>query len=355
MKQQAFQLVFSLLTCVMLLSLFITGCGTTPPTNSMILKVAQVNNSISFFPLYVAEQKNFFKAQGLTLNPYPPAVLGGGPKVSEAVEAGSVDIGVGAVTDAFTISRVDAYIRMIGALTNGFLNDVTVSKRFEQQTHVIASSPLAEKVQALRGKKIGVSAPNSASDALVTYLFRQQGINDQRDVVKVDLGADTATNLAALQAGRVDAIVNGVPAGEEAEARGIGDIFISPVRGDVPAMQGQLYGVFYARQQVIDAKPKAVQAFIRAIAQAESFIQKNPAQTIILLGKFLKLDQKTANGVWRAAKASMPLTPQISQQTYSVANEFHVKAGLIALALPYNDLVATDTINQALSSLPSSS
>ena len=248
----------------------------------------------------------------------------------------------------FTVSRVDAYARTIGAVTTDFLLDVVVTKSFEQQNHLSATSSLADKVKSLVGKKVGISAPNSASDALVTYLFRQQGLSAQKDVTKVNLGAATATDLAALKAGRVDAVVVGAPGGEIAEAQGFGDILISPTRGDVPAMQGQLFGILYTKQQTINAKPKAIQALVRGLAQAEDFIQKNPDQAQTLLVQYLKLDEKTATIAWNGTKAAMPVNPQISQDNYGAANQFHVNAGLIAVALPYKDTVAADTITKAL-------
>jgi hypothetical protein len=50
-----------------------------------------------------------------------------------------------------------------------------------------------------------------------------------------------------------------------------------------------------------------------------------------------------------------PESPQISLQGYDTAAQFHVKAGLIKQAPAYNDLVATNTINSALSGMSSSS
>lgn len=346
---------WSLLACLLLVGLNIAACSSsaTPPppgsAASMTLKVAQVNKSIFFFPIYVAQQENYFKNQGLTIDQGAIPTLGSGAKLSAAVESNSVDIGVGGITDVFTISRVDAFIKIIGVVSNGYLLDVVVGKSFEQQTHLDATSPLAAKIQALVGKKVGISAPNSATDALLTYLFRQQGLDAQKDVTKVNVTADIATDLAALRSGRVDAVVVSAPAGTIAEVQGFGDTFISPVRGDVPSMQGQLFGVAYIKQSVIDAKPKAVQAFIRAIGQAETFIQNNPDQARALLGKYLQLDPKTLDLAWSATKVAMPPTPQITQQSYDTANQFHVKAGLIAVALAYKDLVASDTIDKALS------
>ncbi len=354
MKHQAFRLSFSFLICIVHLSLFIASCGTTSSTSSMTLKVAQATTSISLFPFYIAEQEHFFKAQGLTLVPDPPPVLGTGPKLDAAIEAGSVEIAPSSVTDTFTVSRVDAYIRMLGAFSTDYLNDLIVSKHFEQQSHLTESSSLADKVKALLGKKIAVSASGSPSDALVTYLFRQFGYDASKDVTKVFLGTDPAAGLGALSQGRVDAITFPTPTGQFAQAQGVGDLFISPVHGDVPDMGGQLYGVIYARQQVIDAKPKAVQAYIRGLAQALAWIHKNQAQAKVLLAKFLKQKQSLADTIFDATLPSLPQTPQISQKSYEVANQFHVKAGLIALPLSYN-LVDTSTINTALSGLPGSS
>jgi ABC-type nitrate/sulfonate/bicarbonate transport system substrate-binding protein len=134
----------------------------------------------------------------------------------------------------------------------------------------------------------------------------------------------------------------------------MGEAFISPVRGDVPSMEGQLFGVAYTKQGLIDAKPKAVQGFIQALAQAEDFIQKNPDQMEPLLEKYLSIDQKVAGLLWSATKSCMPPTPQVDQKPYDTANQFHVKAGLIAVELAYKDLVASDTINNALNGMSGS-
>jgi NitT/TauT family transport system substrate-binding protein len=341
---------FSLFACLLLVGLSLASCGSTVnASNDMTLKVAQVTNAITFFPMYIAEKEGYFKSQGLTFDPATPPLLLSGSKVATAVETNSVEVGVGGTTDVFTISRVDSSIRLIGDVSDGLQIDVVASKSLLQQTGLTDASPLADKVNALKGKKVGVSAPNSASDALVTYLFRQQGLNAQTDVTKVSVGASITTALAALQSGRVDAVAIASPAGEEASVKGFGDLFISPTRGDDPALVGQMFGIAFAKQQTIDAKPRAVQAFIRGLAQADTFIQQHPDQTLTLLQGYLKtVDPKAVSEGWNFLKSSMPKTPQICQNGYNVANQFHLKAGLIAVPLAYNNLVAENTINQAI-------
>ena len=327
----------------------LASCGTTPPTASMTLKVAQNSSAFSYFPIYVATQQSFFKAQGLTFDPSPIPITGNGAKTAPAIESGNVEVAFGTITDAFTLSRIDASIKIIGSICNGFTIDVIVSNAFLAETGLTEASPLDRKVKALIGRKIGISSPNTATEGFLIYLLRQYGYDYRKDITEVTLGNVTPTTaLAALANRRVDAVSWPVPAGQVAQAQGIGKRFISPVLGDVPAMREMLYGVIYTRQAVIDAQPKAIAALLRALAQAEAFLHDEPKATVALLKQFLKLDSATTDAVARAALSAMPRSPQVSQQAYNVANQFHVKAGLIAIALAYHDLVDTSTINNAL-------
>jgi NitT/TauT family transport system substrate-binding protein len=348
----------SYFVALLLLGILLSGCGgSTTSTNSstanssssgdsMTLNVGQINDSINFFPFYVAEQLGYFKAQGLTLGARPR--LQTGPNVVAAIEAGNIDIGGGVITDAFQMARVDPSARIIGALTNGYVVDVVVSKAFEQQTHLTEASPLSAKIDALRGKKIGITGPNTGTSALLTYLFKLEGMDVQKDAILESLGSNNLSALSALRNGRVDALSFFSPIGQAAEAQGAGDIFISPDNGDVPGLKGDVHGIFYTKQSVLDAKPKAIQAFIKAVAQAENYIQTNPDKAQTLLNDYLKYGPKVTSAVYAATSPVWAKTPQLAQSSYNVATQFHLQAGLIKAAIPYNNLVDTSVINQAI-------
>jgi NitT/TauT family transport system substrate-binding protein len=346
-----------LLVCWLLVGLSVASCGgtgtTSSTTNSMTLNVGQISDSVAFFPFYVAEQQSYFKDEGVTLASRPR--LGTGAKVATALAAGSIDIGGGVITDAFDLAKVDSQVKIIGSLVNGYYVDITVSKSFERATGLTASSPLASKVNALRGKKIGITGPGSGTEALMIYLFKQQGLDVKRDATLVNLGSDNTAALAALRAGRVDALSFFSPVGQAAELQGIGDILISPMRGDISAMQGQLHGVFYTLQSVINAKSKAIQAFIRAIGRAEAYIHNNSDKALVLLENYLHMNQQIAKAVLTAMAPVYPQSPRIDPQGYNIAAQFHVQAGLINAAPSYNTMVAISTINAALGKSSSSS
>jgi sulfonate transport system substrate-binding protein len=320
--------------------------GATATKGLTTLSVCQINKSINFFPFYVAQQQGYFKAQGLSIA--NPPLLQVGSKVVAGVEGGNCDIGNGVMTDVFSWVKVDPSARVIGAFMNGFVVDVVASKTLEQSAHVTATSPLAAKVAALKGKKIGITGPGAGTQALLTYLFKQNGMDASKDVTEVSLGSNNVAALAALKAGRVDALSFFSPIGQAAESQNTGDIFISAVRGDIPGLVGDVHGVFYTKQSVMTAKPQAIASYIRAVNQAEAFIQSNPDQAKILLNNYLGLGQSVTNAVYAAQSGGIAKTPQITQAAYTVAGQFHVGAGLIKQIPAYCSVIATNTIESAL-------
>jgi NitT/TauT family transport system substrate-binding protein len=336
---------------LLIIAQVISGCGGGPAPSKgsapdMSLHVGQISNAIGYFPFYVADKQGFFKAQGLNIGDRP--LLGTGAKLAAAIESGSIDVGGGVITDAFNLQKADTTTRVIGSLINSNYVDLIVSKKFMQETHLTVSSSLAEKIQALRGKKIGITGPGSGTEALVTYLFKQQGLDVQKSTELVSLGSSNTAVLGALSAGRVDALSFFSPIGQAAETQGIGTILISPDRGDIPSMQGELHGVFYTRQNVIKAKSQAIQAFIRAIAQAETYIHSNPEQSLALLTTYLQLGPDVAKSAWATLQPILAQSPQISQQAYDTAVQFHMQAGLIKTAPAYDDLISSSTIDSSL-------
>jgi NitT/TauT family transport system substrate-binding protein len=310
------------------------------------LKVCQLNKSINFFAIYVAQQKGYFTAQGLNI-PTPP-LLQVGPKLVSALESGQYDLANGVITDAFSWARVNSQARIIGAVMNGYVVDVVVSNRFEQEMQVSAASSLTDKINALRGKTIGITGAGTGTQALLTYLFRQVGLDASKETKQVSLGSNNSLALTYLREGRVDALSFFSPIGQTAEAEGIGDIFISPVRGDVPGLRGDVHGIIYTKQSTIDAKPQAIAAYIRALAQAELFIKNNPVEAKTLLNKYLKLSVDITNAVYTATVSSIATTPVISLASYNTAGQFHVNAGLVTNVPSYSQLVAASTIDSAL-------
>lgn len=330
--------------------LLTAGCARSGATSQgtasgpLTLNVGQISNSAAFFPIFVAENQGYFKDQGLTLGDRPR--LGTGAKLAAALQSGSIDVAGGVMTDAFNLYKINNKARVIGALVDSYYVDIVAGPNIPTS---LDSAPLAQKVRALKGKKIGITGPGSGTEALVTYLFKQQGLDPKTDVTMVNLGSDASAALGALKAGRVDALSFFQPIGQEAEATNIGRIFISPTRGDVPELKGATHGVLFTTQNVLDSKGKAVAAFLRGIAQAEKLITSDQTQTKALLQKYQPaLNPQTLDRLVPVLQKEIPANPTPQQHGYQVSANFHQQSGLIASPPPFSTMVPSSWISTAL-------
>lgn len=344
-----------LILCLLLLGPALASCtsfvgnNTSAPDN-MTLKVAINAKGAASLPFYIAQQRNYFKAQGLTLTPDPVSLIPTSGQMTAAVESGSIDLcAAGVISDLVNLSRIQGTIKLIGAETTSYSADVIMSNNLVQQAGLSQASSLSDKLKALEGKKIGVVSFTGGTAALLIYLFKTVLSVDINKVAQlVAVGGTAAAAVAALKQGRVDALSFFPPTGQQVESLGIGQIMISPPRGDIPQIEGMVSGIFYATQHIIDTKPQSMKAFIRAMDTAEVFIQQNPNQAATYMKQYLNLDDKTTTAVTAMVGSSYSTNPLVTQQSFNTATDFYVKAGIIQIAPRYSALVNSDVVNQAL-------
>ncbi|UQU64794.1 ABC transporter substrate-binding protein [Couchioplanes caeruleus] len=320
--------------------------GSSAAGDTMTLNVGQISNSVAFFPIFVAEDQGYFKAEGLTLGERPR--LGTGAKLAAALQSGSIDVGGGVMTDAFNLRKVNAGTRLVAGLVDEYYVDIIAGGRIPAAAD---GQPLAARVEALRGKKIGITGPGSGTEALLTYLLKKYGLDPRHDVTAVNLGADPSASLGALKAGRVDALSFFQPIGQQAEAQHTGRIFISPARGDVPELRNALHGVVFTTQKVIDGKGRAMTAFVRAIAKAEQTIHGDPATVEALLQKYqTTMDSATVKALVPVLQAEIPASPAPSETGYATSAAFHRESGLAPSPPSYAEMVPSGWIAGVLPS-----
>lgn len=231
------------------------------------LNVGQISDSVAFFPLFVAEENGYFADEGIELGDRPR--LGTGARLAAALTSGSIDIAAGVTTDALNLHESDDRARLTGALVTEYYVDIIVSSDFDGPD---ADAPIEERIAALEGRNIGITGPGSGTEALVTHLFGEAGVDPAVDATLVNLGAEVPAAIGALSAGQVDALAFFQPVGQIAEMQGVGEIYISPQRGDVPSMEGQLHGALFSTTAALEEKGELIAGFNRAIDSALAFI-----------------------------------------------------------------------------------
>jgi NitT/TauT family transport system substrate-binding protein len=314
------------------------------------LSVGQIgNNSVAFFPLYVAKSQGYFRDAGLDVN---ITAFQSGAVVGAAMTSGSLDIGCSVITDVFALLKAGRPVKIVGSLVDGYYVDVIGSNQFLAQANVSRKSPLHARVMALKGRKIGITGPGSGTEALVVYLFKHAGLDPTRDAELVNVGTDQSSIATAMKTGRIDAVSFAWPLSMVTQVQKIGSALIMPAEGDVPSMRGQVQGVMYVRPQMLAGREDAVVAFVKAIGRAQSFIHADRSRARALLKEYdAQLDDATIDLLSAAYLPVLPQQPRVAAASYDKALSFHRTTGYAGPSGDaYADAVATAVIDKALHS-----
>ncbi len=223
-----------------------------------------------YLPLSVAERQGFFKDEGLDVT---ISDFAGGSRALQAVVGGSADVVSGAFEHTLNLQSKSQFYRAFVLQGRAPMIGFGVSR---------ANMPDYSSPADLKGKKIGVTAPGSSTNMLVSFFLAKHGMS-VNDVAIIGVGAGAGA-VSALRSGQVDAISNTDPVlsmletADEiqmiADTRTLADtreIF----GGNMPA------GSLYTSQRYIDANPNTVQALANAIVRADKWIHSHSPEEIV--------------------------------------------------------------------------
>jgi NitT/TauT family transport system substrate-binding protein len=226
--------------------------------------------SIYYLPLTIAEQKGYFKDEGLNVEIVDFA---GGSQSLRAVVGGSADVVSGAFEHTINLQASKQYFRAF--VLQGRAPAIAVGV-------ATAKAGAYRSPADLKGMKIGVSAPGSSTNMVANYVLAKGGLKPS-DVSFVGVGTASGA-LAALRTGQIDAISNVDPVMTMLEQKG--DVKII---ADTRTLKGtqQLFGgpmpaaSLYAPEEFISRNPKTVQALTNAMVRALKWLQTAGPSDII--------------------------------------------------------------------------
>jgi NitT/TauT family transport system substrate-binding protein len=210
--------------------------------------------------IYMAAEKDFDKKYGLDIEMVP---MKGDSLLTKALLAGELDAYEGNPGGPMIAASKGADIKVIGCHWPGL-------------TYAIYTKPEIEKVEDLKGKAIGVSAPGSLPDLFARAVVRAGGLNPEEDVSFVMAGGD-ADRVKAL----VSDVVAAAPSSSEfaAAAPEMGLKMLVHARDIVP---DYMRLCMISTGDVIKNKRDAVVRFLAAEMDAHEYALENREETIAL-------------------------------------------------------------------------
>ena len=171
----------------------------------IVVGVSTVN--VAFLPIYVTQDKGFFKDEGLDVL---VVMFNAGATNLQAMIGGDVQIMAGGVPETVLARAGGLDIKNFWAISN-------------VMPFQIYGSPSMKSLKDGKGKKFAISRFGSLSEFLTRSGLRHVGV-DPKDVTMVQIGG-TPARFTTLAGGIVDATILWFPVTERAKAAGMNKLF----------------------------------------------------------------------------------------------------------------------------------
>lgn len=255
------------------------------------VKVTQAVSSLAYAQNYVALRTGLYKKRDLAVETI--VTDGGGPDV-QAVLTNSAEFTFNDGCQVMTALSDDRRLVAVAAAFDRPLVNATISQKAAAKLGLDASTPVSDRLAALKGLRIGVTAPGALTWQLARFDLAGAGYDPDKDAKLVALGGGPAVQ-AALENDQVDVIYISVPFGEAAVARGTGMTLVNNAMGENPALPSFMMEGLWASPETIESEPELVQAMVDATVEASEFLSSSePAEIAkVLRPDFSGFDEGT--------------------------------------------------------------
>jgi len=176
----------------------------------------------------------------------------------------------------------------VGSKLSGGVDNLMVASLINTFPYNLVSIPEIKQVSQLKGTSVAVSRFGSGTDLAVRMALARVGLNAEKDVTMLQIGAQTA-RFAALQSKQVQSTIITPPFTLTARKLGFNTL-IDMAQLNIPY---QLTALIALRSYIKD-HPDVVQAAVTALSEGIYYYKKEKEPTIKILGNYLKTKDREA-------------------------------------------------------------
>jgi len=238
-------------------------------------------NKVAYF---VALNRKYFEQEGLTVD---PTNFSSGSAALQNLIGGNADVVEGAFEHTLRMQTKGIDLTCLAAYGR-YAGNVLVVRKTE--------AAKIKSVADLKGKKIGISAPGSATHNFVAALMERAGVR-WKDASFISIGTGLSAVAAMRTGGELDAAVNLDPAINALIAGGVADVLVDArtEKGTVAAFGGAyLADCLYVKTEFLKTNPNTSQALANAIVHAMQWLKTASIDDIIksLPVEYYQADEK---------------------------------------------------------------
>jgi NitT/TauT family transport system substrate-binding protein len=271
--------------------LVLFGLGVLPQTSAAKIVVGLSSVNIAFLPIYMAQEKGFFKDEGLDV-------------LFVMFNAGSTNLAALAGGDIQMMGS--AFVETLGGRSAGMdvrnFWGICNLMPFELYSHGNFRS-----LKDAKGKRFAISRFGSLTDFLTRAALQNAGV-DPKDVTILQIGS-TPARFAALAANAVDASVMWFPVTEIAKNQGFRKLLdLKDIFPEWP------YETFAARESWLAKEKDQVVKFLRAYQRGVKHTWDNKEDGVRALRKYVKIDPAYAPSGYDQYRTSFPPSGVIAEK-----------------------------------------
>lgn len=259
-----------------------------PVTAQERMRIAWAGSTPSNTPIWVAEQKGFFKKNGLNAE---VIAISASTIVIQALLTGELDMIIAPSATLVTSRLAGADTIMVSTNLPLFID------------HIVSLADVTS-VEQLKNKTGGVNRLGTTSDMTLRLALRRLGIDPEKET-KIIATGENPQRLAALSRNITQFTLLGEPLVREAEKMGFRDLF------DIGTLKIPYHvNAVVTREKTVRERRPLVAKTVRAFTEALHYIKTNKEETKALIGRNLKInDPEGLERAYRAYNAAFPEVP----------------------------------------------
>ena len=212
-------------------------------------------NGSTGLPFTIAEDKGFFKSEGLNA----VIVVMQNQVVVNGVVTRNVDYG-------------GTFSNFVGGALAGLPVRIVMSA-MDGSDHFLVTSPAVKRVEDIKGKIFGISSFGGTPHSEAIMILRKYGMNPEKDVTFLQVGG-SASRYTALEGGAIQAAMLVPPFNNFARKRGFNQLLGFNDIMNIPL------GGLTVHTQKIKEKPDEIVKMIKAVLRATDYIRTHKTEIV---------------------------------------------------------------------------
>jgi NitT/TauT family transport system substrate-binding protein len=235
----------------------ILSAGFSSAQERLTLGLTTRNGSTSL-PFVIAEEKGFFKGEGLNAI----VVIMQNQVVVNGVVTRNVDYG-------------GTFSNFVGAAISGLPVRIVMSA-MDGSDHYLVTSANVKRVEDLKGKTFGISSFGGTPHSEAVMILRKYGMNPEKDVTFLQIGG-SSSRYTALESGSIQAAMLVPPFNNFAQKRGFNQLLSFNEIMNIPL------GGLAVHTQKMKEKPDEIVRMIKAVLKATDYIRNRKSEILAFL------------------------------------------------------------------------